>query len=110
MVFGPYLPLDTGSYVAKFRVRTPRGTTETYPITFDVVGNGGQFMIGQNKVPVSSLAADGYSQIEVPFRVTASAGLAHEFRVYNNTGVPLYFEKLKVEQQIPAYYRDKFRK
>lgn len=110
VVFGPYLPLDTGSYVAKFRVRTPRGTTETYPITFDVVGNGGQFMIGQNKVPVSSLAADGYSQIEVPFRVTASAGLAHEFRVYNNTGVPLYFEKLKVEQQIPAYYRDKFRK
>ncbi|MBF0171772.1 MAG: hypothetical protein HQK87_11935, partial [Nitrospinae bacterium] len=83
MVFGPYLALPKGEGVATFRMRAKGVAPETPVARIDVAYDKGKTIVAQRVVTAGELGADfAWSDISLPYAVTADRVDDGEFRVY----------------------------
>lgn len=69
-LFGPYVPMAAGRYVAGFSVRAAAGRpAPATRLVFDIVSAHGTGVHGSRTIGPANLAGDGWTDVKVPFEL-----------------------------------------
>jgi hypothetical protein len=91
VVFGPYVALQPGKYVALFRLK--RGSGSGPVATVDVASNGANDTLAERPLSASQLPEGAYRSVAVPFTYT---GGALETRVNWAGETPMWIDSVTV--------------